>query len=161
MAGLKEKAFDWNTAQPYLNAMKAAQALKQTSQANAGGALQDVVTGLGAGANTMLQNKTLSGITGEGLSAENQLASQAAEKAQEAINPIDKTPQNLSTLLGQKIQPIKTTPTVLNPTKIVTPTGKVVSNTDSKDAKSYQENLIKQLMENPLLTEQLLKSISY
>lgn len=175
MSGLKEKAFDWNTAQSYLNTMKAAQALKQTSQANAGGALQDVVTGLGAGANTMLQNKTLSGITGEGLTAENQLASQAAEKAQEAINPIDRTPQNLSTLLGQKIEPLTVAqpkspsnvlnekaeqlgvapnimdntvlnsgtqidlkPKVLNPTKIVTPTGKVVSNT--KDAENLIDN---------------------
>jgi hypothetical protein len=174
MSGLKEKAFDWNTAQPYLNAMKAAQALKQTSQANAGGALQDIVTGLGAGANTMLQNNTLNGANGRinpltgGLSDAAGAESQAVELAHSKMNPIDNTTPQAPLVVGQKPSALTqmalknwNKPAVLNPTKIVTPTGKVFSNTDSRDVKSQQENLIKQLMENPLLTQQLLKTVSY
>lgn len=52
MAGQENQAFEWNKAQPYLNAQEAAQALNQTSAQNAGNMLGDLSAGIGGAVNT-------------------------------------------------------------------------------------------------------------
>lgn len=52
MAGQENQAFEWNKAQPYLNAQEAAQALNQTSAKNAGNMLGDLSAGIGGAVNT-------------------------------------------------------------------------------------------------------------
>jgi len=59
MAGQENKAWEWNKAQPYLNAQDAAQALNQSSAQNAAGALGDLAAGLGGSAKSLMMGKQM------------------------------------------------------------------------------------------------------
>jgi len=59
MGGQENKAWEWNKAQPYLNAQEAAQALNQSSAQNAAGALGDLAAGVGGGAKSLMMGKQM------------------------------------------------------------------------------------------------------
>lgn len=59
MGGQENKAWEWNKAQPYLNAQDAAQALHQSSAQNAAGALGDLAAGVGGGAKSLMMGKQM------------------------------------------------------------------------------------------------------
>jgi len=59
MGGQENKAWEWNKAQPYLNAQDAAQALNQSSAQNAAGALGDLAAGVGGGAKSLMMGKQM------------------------------------------------------------------------------------------------------
>lgn len=120
---MRRKNWEWNAAQPYLNAMEAGKVQRAASGANAAGAIGDITGGINAAVNTGLTSNAL-GLGGMKLSPNAQLESQMAEQAQESANPMGgmfKTPAPTTNIANPMDNTILAggTPIKLNPTTAI------------------------------------------